>query len=117
MSPLRVLLITTAVLASALLVRLLRREHLREKYAALWLLLLPVVMVLAIFPPIIDFLAALVGISEPPNLLFFLGSVFLLALSVRLSVEISTLEDETRSIAEEVAILRSEIEALRANKA
>lgn len=110
MTELRVVLITTAVVTIALLLRLLRRNYLRERYAALWLVLAPLVIVLAAFPHLFNQLAHKLGIAYPPNLLFFLACIVLLLVSVRLSVELSALEDRTRALAEELAILRASID-------
>lgn len=110
MTGLRVLLILTALATTGALLRMLRRNHLREKYAVLWLGLAPVVIVLAAFPFLLNDTARAIGIAAPPNLLFFAASLVLLLVSIRLSVEITGLEDETRALAEEVAILRAAVE-------
>ena len=43
------------------------------------------------------------------SLVLFLGIVFLLLVSVHLSWEVSRLEEETRTLAEDLALLRSEL--------
>ena len=106
-----------AVMCSAavlvFIVELLRRRQLREKYAALWLVLGVGMLVLVVFPGVLTGLAALVGVAVPVNLLFFIALLTLLAVAVHLSWELSRVEEETRSLAEEVALLRFEIEQLR----
>ena len=42
----------------------------------------------------------------PANLLFFVGSLLLLAMSLQHSFELGRLEERTRTLAEEVALLR-----------
>lgn len=89
---------------------LLRRRQLREKYAVLWIVVSLAIAVLALFPRLIDVMAAPFHIADPPNLLLFLACAVLLLVVVQLSWEISRLEDRTRTLAEEVALLRRAVE-------
>lgn len=109
MSP-RVLPIVGAVLTLFAIVDLLRRRQLREKYAVLWLIVSVFVGLFAVFPGVLTTLSELAGVKTPSNLLFFAAALVLLVVSVQLSYEISRLEDETRALAEEVGILRLEME-------
>jgi hypothetical protein len=106
------LTILTAIIGFALLViifELLRRRQLREKYALLWGTVAVVVVPLAAFPRLLDAVSSVVGVASGVSLVLFLGLVFLLVLSLHLSWEVSALEEETRTLAEEVALLRTEI--------
>jgi hypothetical protein len=102
-----------AALATTLFVlELLRRGILREKFAALWLVVSGVLVVLAVFPQVLTWAAGVVGIALPANLLFFLAAVLLLLVSVQLSYEVSRLEARTRRLAEELALLRDDVRLL-----
>jgi hypothetical protein len=106
------LIILTAIIGFALLViifELLRRRQLREKYALVWGAVAIVVVPLALFPRLLDTVSSVVGVASGVSLVLFLGLVFLLVLSLHLSWEVSALEEETRTLAEEVALLRTEI--------
>lgn len=89
---------------------MLRRKKLREKYAALWLVVGVGTLVLAAFPDLLTIVAQIVGVQLPSNLLFIISILLLLGVSLHLSWEISVVEDETRALAEEVAILRAMVE-------
>ena len=91
------------------IVEMLRRRRLREKYAVLWLITCIPVIPLAIFPSALDHVSDAVGVKSGVSLVLFLAIVFLLALSMHLSWEVSTLEEETRTLAEEIALLRLEL--------
>lgn len=97
-----------------LVVEMLRRKKLREKYAIWWLVVGISTLVLAAFPQLLDLVARTVGVQLPSNLLFILSILMLLGVSLHLSWEISVVEDETRALAEEVAILRVQLERLSA---
>ncbi|MHA7134540.1 DUF2304 domain-containing protein [Oerskovia turbata] len=105
-------LISCAILVLSLLV-LLRRRRLREKYVAIWLVLAAGVSVLGAFPEIVASLATLVGVETPSNLLFALALMVLLIVCVQLSAEITSLEEESRTLVEEVAMLRHDLDELR----
>lgn len=93
---------------------LLRTRRLREKYAAIWLVLAVVVVVLAVFPDVAAWVAGLVGVETPVNLLFSSAIVVLLAVCIQLSSEVSALEEETRTVAEELALLGERVDRLQA---
>ncbi|GAA3311916.1 MULTISPECIES: DUF2304 domain-containing protein [Arthrobacter] len=93
---------------------MLRRKKLREKYAALWLVVGIGTLVLAAFPSLLTIVAELVGVQLPSNLLFIISILLLLGVCLHLSWEISVVEDETRTLAEEVAIMRTLLERLQA---
>jgi hypothetical protein len=101
------------VVAAVVLVvvfNLLRSRRLREKYAALWIIVGLLVVSLALFPGVLAWLARLVGFVVPSNLLFFLAIGLLMGVCLHLSLEISRLEDEGRVLAENIAILNLQLE-------
>lgn len=104
--------LAAAILTTVFVVELLRRGILREKFAALWLVVSVGVLVMAAFPRIVTWAAEAVGVQVPANLLFFLTAILLLLVSVQLSYEVSRLEVRTRRLAEEVALLREEVRQL-----
>lgn len=92
-----------------LLFHLLRSRRIREKYAGIWVTVAAAVIIVAIFPRLAFWLADLVGVETPVNLLFAVAFVVLLAVCIQLSSELSRLEEETRTVAEEIALLRLEV--------
>lgn len=88
------------------LFEMLRRQRLREKYAVIWVVVAGVTVLLAVFPGVLVWAADLLGVQVPANLLFFGASMLLLVLTIQLSYEIGRLEERTRTLAEEVALLR-----------
>ena len=101
--------VVLAALLLILLFSLLRTRRIREKYVGVWIVVAAAVLIMAIFPGVAFWLTDLVGVRTPVNLLFAVGSAVLLAVCIQLSSEVSALEDETRTIAEELALLRLEL--------
>jgi len=97
----------------ALILELVRRRRLVERYALLWMSVAAILLVLAIWTDGLDVIADLMGIEEPANAIFILafGTVFLLLLNF--SVATSRLSEETKILAQETARLEQELRAVR----
>lgn len=109
-----VLGVAGSVTTLILLFELLRRKHLREKYAILWVLVAVLTLVVAAVPQTLYWLAEVLGVEVPANLLFFVASMVLLGISVHHSHELGRLEDQTRTLAEELALLRLKVNGVGA---
>ena len=102
-----------SVLILAAIVELLRRRQLKEKYAVLWLVVGLVLVVFTAFPALLTRISSALGVAVPTNLLFFVAILFLVGVVLHLSWEASRLENETRKLAEDVAILRLDLAELK----
>ena len=100
-----------SLITLTLLFELLRRRRLREKYAVFWAMVAIAHSIIALFPEHADSAADLVGVAVPANLLFFGASMLLLGVSIHQSYEMGRLEERTRTLAEEIGLLRLEIES------
>jgi hypothetical protein len=101
--------LVATILILAGIVELLRRRQLGEKYAVLWLVVGVVLLIFSIFPNLLPSLADGLGVQLPSNLMFFVAIVFLVGVVLHLSWEVSRLENETRKLAEDLAILQLEV--------
>lgn len=104
--------IAFAVLVLAIIVVMLLRRQLREKYATLWLLIGLALLVISVFPGLLLQLTHLLGVEVPANLIFALSIVLLVGVALHLSWELSRAEEEIRRLAEETAINRADIDVL-----
>ncbi|MBB4906901.1 DUF2304 domain-containing protein [Actinophytocola algeriensis] len=105
-----------SILVLAGIVELLRRRQLGEKYAVLWLVVGILLLIFTVFPGLLTGIASGLGVAVPTNLMFFVGILFLVGVVLHLSWEVSRLENETRKLAEDQAILRLEVEQLQRDK-
>lgn len=87
---------------------LVRRGQLRGKYAMLWLAVGLAMVPLAVRPSLLTWVAHRVGIFYEPTVLVFGLLGFLLIVCMHFSWELSRLEERTRTLAEEIALLRGE---------
>jgi hypothetical protein len=99
-----------SILVLAGIFELLRRRQLSEKYTVLWLVVGVVLLVLTVFPNVLVSISRSAGVTIPANLLFFVAIVFLICVALHLSWELSRLENETRKLAEDLAILRLDLD-------
>jgi len=113
MSAPTILGVAGSVVILLVLFELLRRRHLREKYALIWAGVAIGVLTLTIFPGLLTFASEVAGVDVPANLLFFLASMVLMVLTLQHSHELGRLEDKTRTLAEELALLRMELDQLK----
>jgi len=101
--------LAVAVVLLGTILELVRRRKLREKYAVIWVATGVTILPLAAFPRVLDGVALSLGILSGTSLVLFLAVAFLLLLAMHLSWELSQLEEETRTLCEEIALIRSEL--------
>ena len=101
-------LLAVAISLSYLLfiARLVRRRQLREKYAMLWMAVGAATVVVSLSRGAMDRLARALGIHYGTTILFLVAIMFLMAVVAHLSWELSRLEERTRKLAEELALLQ-----------
>ena len=104
---------TVALVCAALLLlavlELVRRRRLMERYALLWLLAGAVLLGLAAVGGALEPIAALMGIADAPNALFFIAFGFVLLLLLHFSTVISRLTDQTKVLAQRLALLEERV--------
>lgn len=102
------LLVSLASLA--FVIRMVRRRALQSKYSLLWLTIAVGMVVLSVVPDVADRASEAMGVDYPPAAYLALAVAFLFVVLVQYSWELSRLEDRTRVLAEEVALLREVLE-------
>lgn len=104
--------VAAALALLVFVVEMLRRGIIAEKFAAVWLVVASGLLVFAVFPAVLRGLASALGFTLPSNLLFVLAGILLLAVSVQLSHEVGRLDIQSRRLAQEIALLRRQVEEL-----
>jgi hypothetical protein len=98
-----------AILASAVLLlavlELVRRRRLMERYALLWLLCGVILLGLASWPGALSRISKAIGIFYPPTALFIVAFIFVLLLLLHFSSAVSRLSDQTKVLAQRLALL------------
>ena len=105
-----------ALLAGAILY-LVRRDHMHGSYALWWLAIAAAILILGVFPPVIDFLGRITGISYPPVLPIIVGIGMILIRMLRTDIDRSRQERQLRRLAQKLAILEQELSSVRRDRA
>ena len=97
-----------------LVLDLVRRRRLSEEYSLLWLVSTLLMAVLGFSTPVLEFLTRALGIVLESSTVFACGLAFTTAVLLHLSVRLSRLGRENDVLAREIALLRHDLEELRA---
>ena len=111
---LQIVAIVGALALLVVVLELVRRRRLLERYALLWLLSASVILGLAIWSGALERIAEALGIVSAPNALFFVALGFILVLLLHFSVAISRLTDQSKILAQRLAILEERLRQTQA---
>lgn len=95
---------------------LVRRRRLMERYSLLWLLAAFVLLLLSIFSGLLVRFSDAVGVATPSNALFAAAIGFLVLLVLHFSVTISRLTDESKVLAQRLALAEERLHRLDGSK-
>jgi hypothetical protein len=109
--------IIVAVGICVLIFELVRRKHLMERYALLWLLAAVTLLVLAVWQGLLTTLSHAVGIYYPPAALFAVAFLFVLVMLIHFSVTVSRLSDQNTVLAQRLALLQQRLEQAQGEQA
>ena len=98
--------IVLSIVFIVIVINLVKKNKLLEKYSILWLLFSAVILFFAIFPNIMIKIANILDIKYAPAFLFLAGILFLLFYTLYLTKIISKQEMRIVKLAQEVAILK-----------
>jgi hypothetical protein len=104
----RTFFIIFAVITILIVIELLRRSVLREKYAVFWALIATTFFVFAIFPAAPSKISQSLGFETTSNFILALVIGMLMLVVMQLSLEVGKLEDKIQTLAEESALSREQ---------
>lgn len=109
----QVLAIAGSLAVLGTVVHLLKRKKLREEYALLWLAIALGFLGLSLWRELLTRLSFAIGVAYPPAALFLILIMGAYLLLLHYARVISKLADTNRDLAQELGLLRAEVEALR----
>jgi hypothetical protein len=98
-----------ALVLLLIVLELVRRRKLQERYSVLWLVTGLTVLVLAAWPALLARIASAIGIVSPPNALFVVALGFFLAVMLHFSLVISRLSEQSSRLAQRLAMLEERV--------
>ena len=96
----------------ALVLELVRRRRLLERYALLWLFSALVLLALGVSRELLEGVSGLIGIAYPPSALFVIAFGFILLLLLHFSLAVSRLADQSKVLAQRLALMEQRQRAL-----
>ena len=104
----RAVVLAFTVVCLILIARQVRRRQMRATYLVIWTSLCLLVIPFIAIPGAIEQVSSWLGIYYPPATVFLLAIVVLFLISLHFSRQLTRLEERTRILAEELALLRLE---------
>jgi hypothetical protein len=103
--------IVASLATLALVIWLLRRGRLRERHAIWWIVAATLALIVSVFPSTLAWASQLLGFNLGSNLVYFVSIAVLFLVCIQHSAELTRVEAQVRRLAEEVALLRMELDA------
>ena len=89
------------------ILELVRRRRLLERYALLWLFSAAALLALGIWSGLTETIAGWIGVAYAPSALFVIAFAFVLILLLHFSIAVSRLSDQNKVLAQKLAILEA----------
>ncbi|MCR5226151.1 MAG: DUF2304 domain-containing protein [Eubacterium sp.] len=109
---LRILLIVVSVFAGMYAVREIRKSQMKIENAIFWFVLAVVLIILSIFPGIVTWAAATIGVESPVNLIYLIMIFLLFYKAFSLSVKVAQLEHKVNILTAENAMADKKLREL-----
>jgi len=110
MDLLKILAIVGSGSVMVVVVELIRRGRLKERYSLLWLLASGILLLLSSSRILLERVSRMLGIYYAPSFLFLLAFLFLLLITLHFSVVLSGVYEKNKQLAQEIALLRQQIQ-------
>ncbi len=89
---------------------MVRRRVLREEYTPIWMVVAASLLVISLRIDVLQALTRSLGAWTTSSTLFFLGEFFLVLICLNYSVRLSRASVQLKNLAQEVALLRADLE-------
>ncbi len=109
---LQLFLILCVLIYAGVILRFLLKKKLNLKYTLVWLLTAIVMLVIAIFPQVVTFLANLIGIQVASNAVFFFALILLFLIVLTLTVIVSHMNNRVYRLTQMQALLEKRVRQL-----
>jgi hypothetical protein len=106
---LRVVAFIGSLVLLLVVLELVRRRRLLERYALLWLGSASALVVLTAWSGLLQVMADVIGIAYPPSALFVIAFGFVIVLLLHFSVAVSRLADQSKVLAQRLAMLEEKV--------
>jgi len=106
----RIFAVTVSIVIFLFILELVRRRKIGIQYSVLWILTGASLLVLSLWYDVLLAVTKFIGAVLPTTTIFIFGILFLALLSLHLTVRLSAQQQLMVQLAQEVALLRHEVE-------
>jgi hypothetical protein len=114
---LQIVAILGALVLLLVVLEMVRRRRLLERYALLWMFAAVIILGLAVWRDALSVLADALGVASPPNALFFIAVAFILLLLLHFSAAMSRMADQAKVLAQRQAMLEERLRRYESERA
>lgn len=114
-SEVQIIAICSSVAVILFVFQLVRRRKLREEYAMSWLFASLMLVVVSVWRGSLDWAARLLGVAYPPSVLLLAVILIGFLVALHYSISLSRLSEQSKKLAQEIALLRHRVEEERMN--
>lgn len=107
---LQLVAIVSTLMLLGVILELVRRKRMLERYAIVWLLSALALLVFAIWGGLLNTVAEALGVAYPPNALFLIAFGFVILLLLHFSLAVSRLSDQSKVLAQRLALLEQRVD-------
>ncbi|MGG5460724.1 DUF2304 domain-containing protein [Clostridium sp. B9] len=104
------IILSVCIVFTVYIIKMINKEKLELKYALTWLFTSFGLIIVGIFPKLLNGIATVLHILSPVNALFLIIIFFLLVIIFTLTVALSKSKKQIIAISQEVGILKEKIE-------
>jgi len=116
MGRIQIIAICASLLFLLIIARLIVKGRLREEYAIVWVVCTLVLLLFSFWRNGLEVVSRLMGIIAAPNLVFT-GAIFaILIYLLHLSMVVSGLQDQNKTLAQEIALTREKMKTMEYQK-
>lgn len=110
---LQIIVAVLTVVMILYIVRMTRQNKIDLRFSLRWVFLCLLVLLIDIFPGILDWLATITGIQLPSNMIFIAAIVLLTLTVYSLTTAVSRLSESNSRLVQETALLRDELRQIQ----
>ncbi|MCX7920984.1 MAG: DUF2304 domain-containing protein [Clostridia bacterium] len=105
-----------SILFLLVIIEMVRKNKLLEKYSLLWIFFGVILLLLSSTPVFIERIAGLMDIKYAPSVLFLFGMVYLIVYCFHITMVFSKQSEKITRLNQELAILKEKLENDKQNK-
>ena len=113
---LQIFLIISLLLFLSLILYYLGKKQLNFKYSLIWLFACLFMLVVTIFPELVNYIGNLLGIATPVNTIFLFNGMFITLILLTLTFIVSHLNYHIYRLAQSIALLEKSVRDIKQDR-